>query len=77
MKDNARDRTKEEEINDEIRALVIARSFINGFECHYCGGTFCGNHRLPEKHKCTGDPLRPSGGLAEKHSGGHVSARGK
>lgn len=24
------------------------------FKCRYCGGTFCGNHRLPEKHDCPG-----------------------
>lgn len=23
------------------------------FKCKYCGGTFCGEHRLPEKHDCT------------------------
>ncbi len=24
------------------------------FKCRYCGGTFCGNHRLPENHDCPG-----------------------
>jgi len=25
------------------------------FVCNYCGGTFCGDHRLPEAHQCKGD----------------------
>lgn len=25
------------------------------FVCNYCGGVFCGNHRLPEAHQCKGD----------------------
>ena len=25
------------------------------FVCNYCGGTFCGDHRLPEAHMCRGD----------------------
>jgi len=25
------------------------------FICNYCGGTFCGDHRLPEAHQCKGD----------------------
>jgi hypothetical protein len=25
------------------------------FKCNYCGGTFCGSHRLPENHECTFD----------------------
>jgi Zn-dependent protease len=28
------------------------------FTCNYCGGTFCGEHRLPEAHACTGDLTR-------------------
>lgn len=24
------------------------------YRCHYCGGTFCGEHRLPESHGCPG-----------------------
>jgi len=28
------------------------------FVCNYCGGVFCGEHRLPESHKCTGDLSR-------------------
>jgi membrane associated rhomboid family serine protease len=24
------------------------------FKCKYCGGTFCAEHRLPEKHNCPG-----------------------
>lgn len=25
------------------------------FTCNFCGGRFCGQHRLPEKHACTGE----------------------
>ena len=25
------------------------------FVCNYCGGVFCGDHRLPEAHQCKGD----------------------
>ncbi|MDG7010856.1 MAG: hypothetical protein JRN57_01925 [Nitrososphaerota archaeon] len=25
------------------------------FVCNYCGGVFCGDHRLPEAHQCRGD----------------------
>jgi len=25
-----------------------------GYTCSYCGGTFCGEHRLPENHGCPG-----------------------
>ena len=28
------------------------------FTCNYCGGTFCGEHRLPEAHACKGDLSR-------------------
>ncbi len=28
------------------------------FVCNYCGGVFCGEHRLPESHRCTGDLSR-------------------
>ena len=28
------------------------------FNCNYCGGTFCGEHRLPEAHACKGDLTR-------------------
>ena len=25
------------------------------FKCNYCGGSFCGGHRLPENHECSGN----------------------
>jgi len=25
------------------------------FVCNYCGGVYCGDHRLPETHQCKGD----------------------
>ena len=27
---------------------------LMGFTCSYCDNYFCVEHRLPEKHKCTG-----------------------
>lgn len=24
------------------------------YRCHHCGGTYCGDHRLPESHNCSG-----------------------
>jgi len=32
---------------------------VNKFKCHYCGGFFCGEHRLPEEHNCKGNPINP------------------
>ena len=30
-------------------------SFVSfGFTCSYCGGYFCSDHRIPEKHECVG-----------------------
>ncbi len=29
-----------------------AKEFLP-YKCSYCGGVFCGEHRLPEKHACT------------------------
>lgn len=32
-------------------AVCSAREVLP-YKCSYCGGTFCGDHRLPEKHVC-------------------------
>ncbi|MHA1236219.1 MAG: AN1-type zinc finger protein [Candidatus Hodarchaeales archaeon] len=29
-----------------------------GFNCSYCDGFYCSNHRLPEKHHCSGIQYR-------------------
>ena len=29
------------------------------FKCPYCGGYFCSEHRLPEKHECSSLPKKP------------------
>ena len=29
-------------------------SALMGFTCSYCGKYFCNDHRLPEKHECSG-----------------------
>lgn len=29
-------------------------STLLGFTCSYCNGFYCSNHRLPEKHHCSG-----------------------
>ncbi len=34
------------------------------YRCRYCGGTFCGDHRLPENHDCPGlDEWEDPGGV--------------
>ncbi len=32
---------------------------IDKFKCHYCNYCFCEKHRLPENHKCKGNPTLP------------------
>lgn len=34
------------------RCLMCGAAETFPYKCSYCGQTFCGNHRLPEKHKC-------------------------
>ncbi len=29
------------------------------YNCNYCGGSFCGEHRLPENHDCKGSAAEP------------------
>ncbi len=33
---------------------VCGREEFLPYKCSYCGGTFCSDHRLPEKHECEG-----------------------
>lgn len=33
---------------------VCGREEYLPYKCKYCGGTFCAEHRLPEKHNCPG-----------------------
>ena len=34
-------------------------SFPNYFYCKYCKQYYCTKHRLPEQHRCTGNPKKP------------------
>ncbi len=38
----------------ENRCDVCGAYELLPFKCKYCGGTFCGAHRLPESHNCPG-----------------------
>lgn len=38
----------------ENRCDVCSAYELLPFKCKYCGGTFCGAHRLPESHNCPG-----------------------
>ena len=38
----------------ENRCDICGTYELLPFKCKYCGGTFCGAHRLPESHNCTG-----------------------
>ena len=33
---------------------VCGKEVLMPFKCPYCGGYFCAEHRLPEKHNCPG-----------------------
>lgn len=45
------------------------------FTCNHCGGSFCSNHRLPEKHQCSGLQRSTSGrSLSTTSSGGGTSS---
>jgi hypothetical protein len=35
-------------------------NYLNTFHCPYCHKYHCEKHRLPENHKCTGNPELPS-----------------
>jgi len=48
---------------------------IYNYKCHYCHKHFCNEHRLPESHKCKGNPKALEGGFREIHeAGGGVKA---
>ncbi|MCD6493116.1 MAG: rhomboid family intramembrane serine protease [Archaeoglobaceae archaeon] len=37
-----------------MKCDVCGKEVYLPFKCKYCGGTFCSEHRLPEKHNCIG-----------------------
>ncbi len=37
-----------------VRCDICGMDELLPFKCGYCGGTFCPEHRIPEKHSCTG-----------------------
>jgi hypothetical protein len=38
----------------EGRCSFCNTKTLMGFTCSYCGNYYCTDHRLPEKHECTG-----------------------
>ncbi len=47
------------------------------FMCKYCEKFFCAEHRVPETHKCWGDPKQPDGqGFREIHTKHCIKVRG-
>jgi membrane associated rhomboid family serine protease len=38
----------------ENRCDICGAFELLPFKCKYCGGTYCGAHRLPENHQCAG-----------------------
>jgi hypothetical protein len=49
--------------------------YLDRFKCSYCGSSFCTDHRLPEKHDCSGDPKPPQGRLRKQYKGSSVEVR--
>jgi len=37
-----------------VKCEICGKKEYLPFKCKYCGGTFCSEHRLPEKHNCPG-----------------------
>jgi len=37
-----------------VKCDICGKKEYLPFVCKYCGGTFCSEHRLPEKHNCVG-----------------------
>jgi len=37
-----------------VKCGVCGKELVLPFKCPYCGGYFCAEHRLPEKHNCPG-----------------------
>jgi len=61
---------------------VCGEDELMPFVCHYCGGSFCIDHRLPEKHNCPGlaeyrRRVRESGRLVYRPEWEQVKARRK
>lgn len=49
---------------------------INSFKCRFCNIYHCDKHRLPEEHKCTGEPTPPKDSFIERHENGKIIASG-
>ncbi len=37
-----------------MKCDICGKEEVLPYKCNYCGGTFCSEHRLPEKHFCEG-----------------------
>jgi len=47
----------------------VAGSFADRFKCRYCEKYYCYEHRIPENHKCWGNPRAPHVNFTEIHHG--------
>jgi hypothetical protein len=46
---------------------VCGKDMFMPFQCNFCGGYFCDEHRLPENHDCKSAPARtPLGTVQSK-----------
>jgi len=52
LKKQARMIVKCDNCNRRINVII-------GFHCGYCDGWHCSKHKLPEMHKCKGNPVSP------------------
>ena len=42
-----------------MKCQFCDRDVVQPFQCSYCGGYFCAEHRLPESHSCLRLPKKP------------------
>jgi len=59
---------EEEEVPEEPKIIKIINhcnicpkkiNVLSGWRCAYCNEWHCDKHRLPEDHKCEGNPMSP------------------
>ena len=65
-----RKQLKEIKLKEQIKELKTSygtcskcgrqfKNFTDKYRCNYCHKYFCSDHRLPEKHNCSGNPQPP------------------
>lgn len=47
-----------EVLMNNTQCEICGEEVVLPFKCSYCGGLFCGEHRLPERHNCTDLPKK-------------------